>query len=270
MRCAREERSCAPQGRFAGCFVSKRLAWAGLAVGVVLPAFVRPAKAVVITNVTTGTTLFRDDFESGSFSPSVGTENVGPDVTVTNSTTPPAPGPAQGSFYAQLFRDSDTNGQGNLFAHPSAVQATAGDLIRLSTMVFLPNDGGNARGVFILDDGNFNSARALVISDGAGHVIAETGPNFSLVDTGVPYTPGVWQQWDLDYVIGSSTFGVSVDGVSASGFASHSVGQVSLGELFNGNHTAGTFWLDAVPEPSAALAVCLVGLLIPARRRGSR
>ena len=270
MRCAREERSCAPQHRYVGCSASRKLAWAGLAVGVVLPAFVRPAKAVVITNVTTGTTLFRDDFESGSFSPSVGTENVGPDVTVTNSTTPPAPGPAQGSFYAQLFRDSDTPGQGNLFAHPSAVQATPGDLIRLSTMVFLPNDGGNARGVFILDDGNFNSARALVISDGAGHVIAETGPSFSLVDTGVPYTPGAWQRWDLDYVIGSDTFGVSVDGVSASGFASHSVGQVSLGELFNGNHTAGTFWLDAVPEPSAALAVCLVGLLIPARRRGSR
>jgi len=64
---------------------------------------------------------------------------------------------------------------------------------------------------------------------------------------------------------------VSVDGVSASGFASHSVGQVSLGELFNGNHTAGTLWLDAVPEPSAAiLALCLLGLLVPARRRGSR
>jgi hypothetical protein len=236
-----------------------------ISFALVLAGSIRPAAAVIVTNVTTGTTVFRDDFESGSFSPSVGTENVGPDVTVTNSRTPPAPGPFQGNFYAQLFRNSDTPNQGNLFAHPSSIQATPGDLIRLTAMVYLPADGANARSLFILDDGNFNSARALVFPDGAGHVIAETGPSFSLVDTGVRYTPGAWQRWDLDYVIGASTFGVSVDGVSASGFASHTTGQVSLAELFNGNNTAGTFWLDAVPEPSSALGMGFFGLFVVLR-----
>jgi hypothetical protein len=216
-----------------------------------------PAHAVVVTNFTTDTTVFRDDFESG-LAASPGTATAGPDVFVTMSTTPPDPGPFQGSSYLSLFRNSDLNGQGNFFAGFTP-QTTVGDVVQLRSMVYLPNDGAEARIQMILDDGNFNSARAHIFSSGTGHVMAAVGPAFTPVDTGLTYTPGAWQQWGLDYAIGAGTFSVTVNGATASGFASHSVGQISLAEIFNGNNTPGTFYVDAVPEPAAA-ATCLVGL----------
>lgn len=204
------------------------------------------ARAVTVIDVTTATTLFHDGFESGNFSsPSVGTWTlVGPDVTVTNAASP---GPAEGSYYAQAFRNSNTSGQGNLRGTLASTPATA-DLIRLQMMVYLPSAGdANARGQFILTNGDFNTARAWVRPDGAGNVDA-VGPGLVATDTGLNYVTDSWQLWELDYVIGSSTFSVSIDNNSASGFTSYTSGVVNLIDLFNGNTTAGSFFLDAVPQ----------------------
>ena len=208
-----------------------------------------PAKAVTIFNLTTNTLFFSDNFESGitPSSPTVGSWSIfGPDVTVTNA---PSPGPAQGSFYAQLFRDSDTISQGNLRAALSSVQATNGDVIRLSMMVFFPSaTDANARAQLMLDNGDFNSARAWVIPDGAGHVLA-VGPGFATTDTLLTYSTNTWQEWDLEYAIGASTFSVTVNGVTASGFTSETTGPVGFADLFNGvKNPAGSFYLDAVPQ----------------------
>jgi hypothetical protein len=205
------------------------------------------ATAVTVTDVTTATTVFKDDFESGNFAPSVGTWTVGPNVTVT---TAPSPGPYQGSFYAQIFRDSNTASQGNLAANLSTSQNTPGDLIRLDMMVYLPaSTDVNVRGQFMLTAGDFNTARAWVRPDGAGNVIAVTAGT-TLVDTGLDYLTGVWQRWQLDYVIGSSTFDFSINGVQAKGFSSVSSGPVSVANIFNGSTSPGSFYVDAVPEPS--------------------
>jgi hypothetical protein len=234
-----------------------------------------PANAVTITNVTTATVLFSDDFETGSFSPAVGAWTIiGPSVSVTNSTVPPDPGPAQGSFYARLFRDTGTiNSQGNLRAALSTTQSTPGDVIRLRTMVYLPDDGVAFRAQIMLDDLDFNTARAWVAPDGAGHVLA-VGPSFVQTDTGLHYTPNAWQEWDLEYAIGASTFSVSVNGHTASGFSSFTSGQLSDANLFNGDFSAGSFYLDAaVPEAgepaSAAVSACALSLIALFRRRST-
>jgi hypothetical protein len=219
------------------------------------------SQAVTIRDLTTGTTLFHEDFESGTLSPSPGTSFVGPSVTVTNSTTAPDPGPAQGQFYLKFFRDSNTVSQGNYHAFPSSLQDTNGDVIRLSMMVYIPNDGIDARAQFFMDNGDFNTARAWMRPDGAGNVDA-VGPGFVVTDTGLDYTPNTWQQWDLEYAIGGSTFSVTVNGVTASGFASVTSGSISKAEMLNGSTVPGSFFLDAlpVPEPGSGGAVLALSL----------
>jgi hypothetical protein len=244
---------------------SARLATLGLTAAFALGA--APANAVTITNLTTNTVLFHDDFENGlsATSPSVGTWSiVGPAVTATNALIP---GPAQGSFYTQHFRDSDINAQGNLRAQLSAAQTNIGDVIRLSLMLYLPSStDASARAQLMLDNGDFNTARAWFIPDGAGHVMA-VGAGFAQTNTGLLYMPDTWQEWDLQYAIGASTFDLSVNGVTASGFSSYTSGPVSFVDLFNGvKDPAGSIFLDAVPlvtngvpEPST-WAMMLIGL----------
>ena len=121
-------------------------------------------------------------------------------MTVTNASSP---GAAEGTYYAQLFRDA-TAPNPEFLLGTLAPGAASGDLIRLQMMIYIPSaSGANARGQFLLDTGNFNTARAWVRPDGAGNVIA-VGPAFSLTDTGVNYATDTWQLWELDYVIGSS------------------------------------------------------------------
>jgi hypothetical protein len=223
---------------------------------VLLFAAALPAMAVTVANITTATQVFFDNFENGlaANSPSAGTwSTIGPDVGLDNSVSP---GPAEGSFYASLFRNSDTNKQGNLQAALSAVQSNPGDLIELTFMLYIPSaSDGNARAQLLLDNGNFNSARAWVIPCGpvtvgscqAGHVGA-VGPGFADTDTGLLYATDTWQEWNLFYVIGASTFDVQVNGVKATGFPSFTTGAVGFADLFNGiADPSGTFFLDAVP-----------------------
>lgn len=213
-----------------------------------------PAGAVSVVNITSNTVLFKDTFEGGLFStsPSVGTWSIiGPDVTDINASSP---GAAEGSSYAQLFRDSDVNNQGNLQAQLSLSQANPGDVIRLSMMVYLPSGtDADARAQLMLDDGSFNSARAWAIPGGNGHVLA-VGPGVANTDTGLTYATDTWQEWDLQYAIGASTFSVTVNGFSASGFTSLTSGAVGFADLFNGvKSPAGSFFLDAVPAAQSGV-----------------
>jgi hypothetical protein len=81
-------------------------------------------------------------------------------------------------------------------------------------------------------------------------VTYDHSPGFTVSQTGLTYTPGVWQEWDLQYAIGASTFSVSVGGSTASGLGNVTQGQIRFADLFNGNPTpGGTFFLDGVPPP---------------------
>ena len=105
--------------------------------------------------------------------------------------------------------------------------------------------------------------------DGHGNVDAVTTGTV-VVDTGLDYLPNTWQEWDLQYAIGASTFSVTVNGLTASGFSSPTVGSISQADLFNGSNVAGSFFLDAVPEPAALAAVSVVLLATSHRTRRSR
>ena len=245
---------------------------AGVGLMTSLGAMSGVAEGVIISNVTHSTVLFNDNFEHGSFSPSVGMWSiVGPDVTVTSSTVSPDPGPGQGSFYAKLFRNSNQNGQGNLQAQLSSVQSVAGDVIELKMMVYIPNDGQDARAQLMIDNGDFNSARAWIRPDGNGNVEG-VGPGLVVFGTGLTYTPNAWQEWDMRYAVGSSTFSATVNGVTANNLLSFTSGPVGFADLFNGvSSVSGSIFLDGVPEPCSAVIMGAVAgpfAVVLARRRG--
>jgi len=70
------------------------------------------------------------------------------------------------------------------------------------------------------------------------------------IPTTVPYATDVWQEWDLDYVAGASTFGFSVNGVSRSGILSLTSGSVDFLEINNGVASSGSIFVDAVLPPT--------------------
>lgn len=250
--------------------------------------------AVTVTNLTTNTTLFYDNFEgvspvsgipavdgsgdydpvavTGTWSAPGGIEDNPAITQVTDSTTSPDPGAFEGQNYLRIYRDN-TLASNDLNAALTASQTTTGDLIRLSMMVYVPNDGVNARGQFMLlgATSDIFSARAWVRPDGAGNV-AYVAPGFAVTDTGIDYTPGVWQEWNLEYTVGGSTFDVTVNGITASGLASFSSGNVAYGYFINSNTTAGSVYLDSVvPEPNTVMMMIIgcLGLAAASRMRKS-
>jgi hypothetical protein len=252
--------------------------WLGFFVVAALPLLARGAE---IEDLTTHTILFNDDYTnlsaiSGSpaldtsvMAPPVaeiGTEYVFSDVSgfniqVTDSTTSPDPGPAPGDGpnYLRIYRDP-ANASNQLGQLCAATDNTLGDVVQYSTMVNVPNDGANARfqmimsGQFTMPGGvnTSTSANAWVRPDGNGNVVA-IGPGLATESTGLTYTPGVWQQWDMTYVVGSGTFTVTVNGVTSgnlncpSGF--NGVAGVAI---FNGNSTPGGS-ADFAPVPTPIL-----------------
>lgn len=224
-----------------------------------------PAHAITVTNLSTSTVLFNTNFESGLV-PSVGAWSVvGPSVSVTSSTTAPEPGPAEGASYLRLFRDTpNIVSQGQVLGVLSGVQAVAGQRIQLEAMVYVPDDGINVRLQLLLSGGAFTSARAWIRPDGQGNVVA-VGPGFALSDTGIDYTPNVWQRWAVSYEVGSATFSANVAGVGVTGLTSFTSGSVAAIEFLNGSSVSGAVYVDAVPEPASLLMLAL-GLVVVAGR----
>lgn len=234
-----------------------------LAGFIVASAFGPVSHAVTVTNLSSNTTVFADNFENGNLSASVGAwSRVGPSVGATNSATAPVPGPYEGDFYASVFRNSNTSGQGDLVGTLSAAQSVPGDVVRLSVMLYVPSasEGVLARTNVFMADGDFINFRAWTRTDGAGNVLA-VGPGFVHTDTGIDYITDTWQRWELTYEVGSTTFSVRVGNASASGFETYSVGQVSTVAFGNGSTVPGAFYLDAAPVPEpATYALMLAGL----------
>jgi hypothetical protein len=237
---------------------------AGVAFLAMMPS---AARAVTITD--DGSVVFFDNFESGNFNNPTGGSwvFVQNGVTVTNAAVP---GAFQGNDYVELFRDAVSNGGSlnALIGTNNGNGITSGEVL-LRMMVYIPkNADADARAQFILDSGtrnsgsaNFNTARAWIRPNGAGFV-ETVGAGFATTETTVPYATDVWQEWDLDYVVGASTFGFSVDGVSRSGITSLTSGSVDFVEINNGVASSGSIFVDAVlpastggpdsgvPEPS--------------------
>jgi hypothetical protein len=229
-----------------------------------------PSAARAVTVTSDGSAVFFDNFESGNFNNPTGGSwaTVQNGVTVTNAAVP---GAFQGNDYVELFRDASSGGGSlNALIGTNAGNGITSGEVLLRMMVYIPkNADADARGQFILDSGNralgfanSNTARAWIRPNGAGFVEAygldPTLLTPGIIPTTVPYATDVWQEWDLDYVVGGSTFGFSVNGVSRSGIKSLTSGSVDFVEINNGVASSGSIFVDAVlpastggvPEPS--------------------
>ena len=187
----------------------------GIAVAVLVISV--PCHAVKITNITTGEVLFEDDFEDDmpGAQPAPGIMGPPPPAgwftgggysTVEDANTQPSPGPIQGANYLWV-RDSS-----NLrvdFASPQV-----GDHVHAEWMYWIPNtaqvydtaspfyfgandtDGGQT--VFYSPDEKCNGS----VWCPGGHT------NFANEE---------WQKWELDHVVGSSTFAITINGQEKAG-----------------------------------------------------
>jgi len=244
-----------------------RLPVAAMAVAAVV-VLCLPAHAVKVTNVTTGTVLFDDDFETDTLSVPPGPAGnpgwtygkkgslnpASSNSTVEDATTLALPGPFQGSNYLHV-QDSS-----NLIANwPN--QTTSGDHIHAEWMYWIPTGAeiyNTAAPFFFGVDGGAGGAglRTVYFDNVACSAWCDAGHTTMAYET--------WQKWEIDYNIGDPTFAMTVDGETTTGLLARIFG--SPGEwgavefVKRSTQTDIDNYIDAVPEPATCVAM-LIGLL---------
>jgi hypothetical protein len=243
------------------------------------------AEATTITNLTTGTVLFSDDYEGlgtnvshatpfqddGDFDPvtSVGAwttivEQRQDYIQVTDSVLGTDPGAYQGNNYLRVLRTGDNN-----IAVPTASspQTTQGEVIHFETMFYV-SQIGDSPGV-----------ASVALRDPADVLLSLTGMNVSgdilnynagWNSTTLSFNVAEWNKLEVDYVVGATDYTVTVNGLSESNlpiseFSSGAGGAV--GNVRIGSAKRVEYCLDAVPEPSTAILLLGIGLLGLTRRK---
>lgn len=254
----------------------------GALFAVALSVVAPPARAVVM-NVTTGKLLFYDDFESTTrvshttygnqsedyrpANPRAGTwtvKELHPSwVQVTDSKTPPDPGAYHGAKYLRVFRDtrlpdeprshSASNPQELLIVKAGfAPQSTLGDHIRMAQMVYVPAVSQTGRGAaqLVVSSGKTNVINVCAnMSQTDGSVYACVQGKW--VDTGLDFTAGQWQLWQIDYKIGDSTFTLTIGATSASGLPMEAGTTSADGlNIHAVDDALAPYYIDEVVEPS--------------------
>ncbi|MEZ6191028.1 MAG: hypothetical protein R3C45_07010 [Phycisphaerales bacterium] len=101
---------------------------------------------------------------------------------------------------------------------------------------------------FFLGNNAFGGNPKLQTRMGSGGPIVQH-LNISTFDPMTPalgYTPETWQKWELDYVMGDSTFTVTIDGVSGEGNIANPV-LASVNHLSFFHNGLQTFFIDSAP-----------------------
>jgi hypothetical protein len=238
----------------------------GSILAAALSAAAIPAMAFSITDVTTNTVLFAIDFENGTTA-QAGTASFGSNAHVINAASP---GPAEGSFYAEL--DACSFACGRLDASGYSLPS-AGDLIRMSAMLYIPSATDTLfRADFEL--GHEGSPTAKVFSNGSGGVEAGSGGSAVL-----NYLANKWQEWDIDFVVGGSTFTLCIDG-SCTAALTATGSAVDTARVINASSLTGPLFVDGVaavgqtPLPAAlplfASGLGAVGFAAWHRKRKAR
>lgn len=238
--------------------------------------------AITVTNTTTDTILFADDFESA---PSVGSlafpDHTGdhdpdngllpgfwsisePDVAfagdrqgnvqVINRTDSPDPGPSQGMNYLRIGReDADSNpGTDAMFDIP----ATSGQTIFVDLMFATNHSGNSSNGGIYLRGTTTTSSDAHITTTSftpGGTVRNNNGLGQS--NSGLSYNPSGWNRLMIEYTVGATEFTLWVNGesqvlstrASEGGFGAD-VTSITMVRT-QGHHQGVQLYLDAVPEP---------------------
>jgi hypothetical protein len=250
-----------------------------------------------ISNVTTNTLLFAENYESagngvshaafpdtsGAYLPTggapgnwsftasgaAGTSFPVEDAQVTDHVGGGDPGAYQGSNYLRITRIP--SGAEAFCTMNFPTQSTPGDVIHWDSMIYVADDHnplgilGNGGLLFNLM-ANWDSGRPGVV-----HSYTGAWPPTDASKATATYATGVWQKWEIDYTTGNADLTLSIDGVS-SVVPIRASGDLALSNitLFSDN-TNHPFYVDAstVPEPGTAvmLTAGLIGLLAYAWRK---
>ena len=252
------------------------------------------AHAVLVTNVTDGSTLFSADFENGTpntaivaGSPAVGawiTEVDAPGRQTVEDLASEGTAAFQGNNFAKLVKDY--NGSPNPLKLVSVFDGTAlgnsgaGDLIRLELALQVNSLGGAANAFAIqFFDSSQNVAPwgDMLLEfqlDGTGSVVA-TDINFAPFPKTITagHTVNAWNTLRIDYVNGSGSFDVSVNGGAVQTVTNETVpdGNITGIRFLNRNHAASSgAYIDAlnpIPEPGTITLLAMGGGLMLLRSR---
>jgi hypothetical protein len=261
--------------------------------------FVTTTASASVMNVTTGQTLFYDDFEGlglavchtdysnnsgGDFDPTGGSpgswsisEDGADRIQVTDAVGVYGPlgpglyqpGANQGNNYLRIMRDGGEPMAFQVFSP----QSTPGHHIRFSQMVYI--DAANAttdNPISIAGLDSNGSLRFDVITNNSPLYTASVG-NYN--GTGWPpaaipisYALGQWQKWQIDYTVGAGTYDLSIGESTVSGLSTFAGGgDLASIRIFSSSLS----YIDEVkvPEPSSVVLLVsgIVGLLAYAWRK---
>jgi hypothetical protein len=247
---------------------------------------VSASASATIVNMSTGQTLFYDNFEGmgtnvshgeyvadeSSYNPTGGspgswaiTEAIPNRIQVTDATGTNGPGTLQGNNYLRIVRTGAETDP--MAAQNFTDQTTTGDHIHFEQMLYVP-DLASTNPVQFLGNGG-SRFNILTSYNGGGGTIGSYLADGNFPGPAVPltYVAGKWQKWELDYNIGDSFLKMSIDGVSASNVPIIAGGSLSSITIDCGS----AVYADevAVPEPCtlALLTAGVFGLLAYAWRK---
>ena len=278
-------------------------------LGICVALAAAPASANII-NMTTNTLLFYDNFESqpsanishnaygvdsaldatpvypASSATTYWANTVGTDyrqIQVTDYTSGTiAPGAYEGNNYLRLGKESgDTSKVVRQYFDSSSL--SAGDHFHWEQMVYIGIPYTNAFYAQIATtDGTTDTVdfiqAATIYSSSSDDFQIQNRVNGANNNTGLTVARNTWQKWEFDYVLGETTYDLTIGGVTVADLpvnrASHAAENLLRTQMYtaSGNPAgAGYDYIDEVqvPEPStlALLATSLLGLLAYAWRK---
>lgn len=279
------------------CAIANRKAESGawravclLLAAALVMSLAMPASAVTITNVTTSTPLFSDNFEgvpaisaglddddgSTDFDPvaTVGTWGIveadsASHIQVTDfsgetSTMVSYPGAFEGDNYMWINRPSGApfnQAQGTL----SSPQTTAGHVIHAEFMAYIRSTGlSGGPGLFNFYEGDATSTLVL------GVALSNSDKSISGVDPDdLTWAFDKWQKWEVDYVLGASTYSLTLDGVTVSGIAVANA-STTVSSFRHGGRVDWEYFIDSVPEPNSLAMLSIGSFALFARRKRAK